>query len=117
MSLTPDPNDKRAFKRVGRQFVTYVAMGVNKEALQWNLATMQDLSAGGAELIFDQEVQEGDLISIKINFFDHLIECHGKIMRLKSVPNKPQLCAGVMFLSMSDADRWFIERHCRYSED
>ncbi len=112
--MTPnDPStDKREFKRIGRKFIMRVGTQLENLFPVWSLVSTHDFSAGGALFTMDQQVKEGDRVWIKIHFLERVIDCRGKVVRLAPGFQKPLVRVGVVFESLSDEDREFIERFC-----
>lgn len=112
MTSSNSPENKRAFKRVTRQFVMRVRADLKSVVPVWSLVTTQDLSAGGALFTMDQVVHLKEQMAIKIHFLDRVIDCYGRVARLTPGFQKPLVQVGVVFESMQEKDKQFIEQFC-----
>ena len=112
MTSAGSSENKRAHKRVIRQFIMRVRADLKSIVPTWSLVTSQDLSAGGALFTMDQQVQIKDLMQIKIHFLDRVIECNARVARITPGFQKPLIQVAVVFEAMQPKDKEFIEQFC-----
>ena len=104
--------NKRAHKRITRQFIMRVRADLKSVVPVWSLVTTHNLSAGGALFTMDQPVQMKEQLAVKIHFLDRVIDCYGRVARLTPGFQRPLVQVGILFEQMQDKDKEFIEQFC-----
>ena len=93
--------------------IWYREVGDEEETGRWTIASTRDLSGGGAsfELVDDgkHEWSVGDLVEAQVIVPPKPVFAIGKIVRLFQ-DERGKACAGVMFVSISPADKDRIVR-------
>ena len=112
MASADSSENKRAFKRITRQFILRVRADLKCVVPVWSLVTTHDLSAGGALFTMDQAVRLQEDVAIKIHFLDRVIECRGRVVRLTPGFQRPLVQVGVVFENMQQKDKEFVEQFC-----
>ncbi len=112
--MAPTPHeDKRAFKRIRRQFVIRVGVADPKNGAPiWSMVSTHNFSAGGALFTLDQSVEEGEQLLIKIHFLERVIDCKARVVHFDLGFQKPLINVGIVFEALQDTDREFIEYFC-----
>ena len=104
--------DKRAHRRVARQFVMRVRADLKSIVPVWSLVTTHNLSAGGVLFTTDQPAHLHEPVIVKIHFLDRIIECRARVARLTPGYQKPLLQIAAEFEDMPAKDREFIAHFC-----
>ena len=112
MTSSNTPENKRAHKRIQRQFIMRVRADLKSIVPVWSLVTTHDLSAGGALFTMDQPAHLKEPMAIKVHFLDRVIDCRAVVARITPGFQKPLVQVGVIFESMQEKDREFIEQFC-----
>ena len=73
--------EKRISPRVHRRFILRAAV-FGEEPLRWSFVTIHNLSCSGILFTFDRPVKKGDLLHLKIDFPDRVVQCMGRVTRL-----------------------------------
>ncbi len=104
--------NKRAHKRVARQFIMRVRTDLKSLIPVWSLVTAIDLSAGGALFTIDQPVHPKEHMAIKLHFLDRVIDCKARVARMTPGYQRPLVQVAVIFEEMQPKDKAFIEDFC-----
>ena len=80
-------------------------------------ARTEDISAGGCKLITTQAIPEGIELTFNLKLGDHVVECHGKVVRVIETKPEAEWSAGVEFTDLSDIARDGIKLYLEFKDD
>jgi c-di-GMP-binding flagellar brake protein YcgR len=113
-------SERRKHKRIKRHFI--VKLHIRSEAKpkeeennmleDWEMVTLQDMSAGGALFNYNKKLEENTLVDLKIEFpaTKDTVNCVGKVLRVFEAPMKPLYRVAVEFVEISEKDRNMVNR-------
>ena len=81
--------EKRLSPRINKRFILRAAI-FGEEPLRWSHVTIHNLSSSGVLFTFDRTVKRGDLLHLKIDFPDRVVQCMGRVTRLAATREKFQ---------------------------
>lgn len=115
----PEGSEKREHKRIAKHYILrfQVRQAEEEEAnlKVWEVVTVVDLSAGGALINFEKELEIGLLLDIVIIFpISHeSIKCVGKVLRVQKSQRASIYRIGIVFTEISEKDKELIETLAR----
>jgi c-di-GMP-binding flagellar brake protein YcgR len=101
-------SDKREYKRISRHFILrFRAHQDDGQKGGWEVVTVDDLSAGGALINFEKELEIGSVLDITITvpLVNEPIRCLAKVLRVQKPANALICRIAVAFLELSEKDR------------
>lgn len=115
----PEGSEKRGHRRIVKHYILRFqvrqAQAEETNLKAWEVVTVEDLSAGGALINFERELEIGSLLDIMITFplSDEPIKCVGKVLRVQKSQRAPIYRIGVVFTELSERDKDLIETLAR----
>ena len=101
----------RQYKRLKKPFVIRFRVRQDEAFSDvfggWNIVTAEDLSAGGALFIYDQQLEVGAVLDLKINFpaFENPITCNAKVVRVEQLKHSAFYHIAIMFTDIKDNEK------------
>jgi len=101
----------RQYKRLKKPFVIRFRVHQDDDFSDvfggWNIVTAEDLSAGGALFIYDQQLEVGSMLDLKINFpaFENPITCNAKVVRVEQLKHSAFYHIAIMFTDIKDNEK------------
>lgn len=100
--------DKRRAPRLYRRFILRAAT-FGEQPLRWSVTTVHDLSSRGLLFTYDRPVYEGMLFHLKIDFPERVIECVGRVVRVKGVREGVYHDVAAQLEGLGPQERSYIE--------
>lgn len=107
---------KRQYKRIRKQFILRfkIRSGPDHEEVHngWDMVTLKDLSAGGILFNYNEEIEIGTIIDIKLNFPMSKVPiiCTGKIIRNDKIPHISLVRVAAVFLDIDDNMKELVKK-------
>lgn len=110
--------EKRSYQRINHRFYTSFRMypGVKtKEAFNWDMTVIKNLSAGGMLFNYNKQLIIGTLLEFKIIFpaSTRPIQCSAMVIRVDKNPPGRIYSLAARFIEINDSDRETIDRLAR----
>lgn len=103
--------ERRRAERMRKQFTIRMRKITGKTAGDWDLVLLRDISKGSLSFNYNQTLQEGDLLDLKISIGAGVepIVCRGEVARLVSMGLTQAHEVAVVFVDISQEDVKKIE--------
>lgn len=108
--------EKRRYERIKKHFVVRFRIKPGQpqsgSLTGWNIVTLQDLGAGGILFNYDQEIEVGTLIDLKINFppLRTPIDCVARVVRVEKPPLPPIVRIAAVFVNIGKKEKGLVEK-------
>ena len=118
---------ERQYKRLKKPFVIRFRVRQDEEFSDvfggWNIVTAEDLSARGTLFIYDQQLEVGAILELKINFpaFENPITCKAKVVRVEQLKHSAFYHVAIMFTAIDGKEKKIlnsaVDNACSMNED
>jgi len=106
--------EKRKYKRIKNQFIVrFRIKPEDKQILSgWDMVSVDNLGAGGILFYYNQKINPGSLLDIKINFptISEPVNCEGKVLRVEEPKNSRMLRIAAAFTEIEKSSQDEINR-------
>jgi c-di-GMP-binding flagellar brake protein YcgR len=112
--------EKRAFTRLKvYHLAKYRLISGGKEMPALVMASLKDISAGGACLRVEEYLPKDTLIELKINLpmLDNPVSCRAQVMWIRSIASRELYELGVQFQDMDPATRKAIDEGIKFVQE
>ncbi len=101
--------EKRKYRRLSKPFVTRFQ---ERLADNWDIVTLQNLSAGGAIFNYNKRLVPGSYLDLKIDFprSDKAIECEAHVVRVEEPYFPPSFGIGIEFVDLDQTKKSLIDK-------
>ena len=103
--------EKRKHDRIDKKVLLRVSMREKDGAPEWTIVTSKNISASGVLFGFNQKLDRGTPLYLRIHFPDHAIDCTATVRRSVPGAQMPLTDVAVSLKGLERSDRDLIESH------
>ena len=103
--------EKRKHDRIDKKILLRVSMQEKDGAPEWTIVTSKNISANGVLFGFNQKLDRGTPLYLRIHFPDQAIDCTATVRRTSPGIQEPLTDVAVALKGLEKSDREVIERH------
>ena len=103
--------DKRKHERIDKKILLRVSLSEKDGAPQWTIVTSKNISASGILFGYNQKLDKGTPLYLRIHFPEQSIDCTATVRRTSPGMYEPLNEVAVSLKGLDKTEQEFIERH------